>query len=470
MKTKVHTSKLLCQCLALMLCASLKGQNILSVPFNNGFIGNNTANNACSNSVYLSSLGWSNIQFSQNSSATTFVSQGNDIIGFVLITDHNGVEHSIPGFIKWRAPNNPVTSLVFAPSAGSSITLATNGSNGSASYTISSSKYIGLIFNNQTLNIPANGTVSGNAATQGLLDQLNTYLGSFPYLTTPNYTINESAGTVTVTLTLSAASSSTITVMYTTSNVTALSSTDYTSKSGSLSFSPGQLSKTVVFAITTDAIAEATETFSVIFSDAVNASIQDGISTITILDNAPLAAELVSFNVGCNNGVVNFSWSTASEQNSDYFLLVRLSGNGSLEQVAQVESQGNSNELTEYSYASITEREGGVYQLIEFDMDGSSTSYQPVSVQCRSTEEMIYEVYPNPSKGELSLKIDWKRGKETAHVTIHSIQGGVVYDNLLTIMPGVNVHFLNLSNLNPGTYILQAELDSKVVNQRIILE
>jgi hypothetical protein len=125
----------------------LQAQNLITVPFINGFVGDNTANNASNNAYYLSGtggLGWSNIQFAQNSNTNVFVAQGNDIIGMVLITDASGVEHTIDGFIKWRTPsgNSPHT-MVFQPAANATATLATNSFNGSSSYTINSTKYIG---------------------------------------------------------------------------------------------------------------------------------------------------------------------------------------------------------------------------------------------------------------------------------------------------------------------------------------
>ena len=87
----VSTSFLLALIL-LILSGSIYCQNVLSVPFNNGFVGDNTANNVSSNSYYQSDLGWTNIQFAQNSSGSAFVSQGNDIVGMVIITDNNATE------------------------------------------------------------------------------------------------------------------------------------------------------------------------------------------------------------------------------------------------------------------------------------------------------------------------------------------------------------------------------------------
>jgi len=472
MKSNPCILKFLPLCLLLIFCSEARAQYQLSVPFNEGFVGDNTAQNVSSNSIYLTALGWSNIQFSQNSSATTFVAQGNDIIGFVLITDNNGVEHSIPGYVKWRAPSGMVTSLVFSPS--SSVTLATNGSNGGSSYTISASKYVGLIFNNQTLTIPSTGSnagkVSGNAATTGLLDQLNTYLAAFPFLSVPNYSVYESAGKVLVTLSLSASSSNTVSALYTTGDSTALSTSDYTTKTGSVSFAPGELTKTIEFSITSDANVEGTEFFKVTFTDAKNASIQKGMSTVTIWDDSPLGVELMSFNAQCQNGLVSISWATASEHNSDYFALMKLSDSDTWVEIAQVKGQGNTTEFTEYFMEHRSESDLGVYQLIEYDMDGTATEFSPVKVECRSSEEIVYEVYPNPTKGELSLKIDWKRADQTAQVTVLELQGGIVYQNVISVSSGVNVHYMDLSELKSGTYLLQTNLDSKIQTQRVVIQ
>ena len=167
-------------------------QNLVSVPFSNGFVGDSDGTNKAINSFYLTSLGWKNIQFTQNSASFKFIDgiQGNDILGTVLITDNLGFVHSIPGFIRWRAPNGGnITTPVFIPTSGA--TLATNSSNGSASYVITTTKYIGLTYNGDSLTITS-GNVTGNSATTGILTSLNSYLD-----TTVS---SKPAGPVTVTL------------------------------------------------------------------------------------------------------------------------------------------------------------------------------------------------------------------------------------------------------------------------------
>jgi hypothetical protein len=439
----------------------------LSVPFSSGFVGDNTSQNESSNSKYMSTLGWSNFQFVQNSSATTFVSQGNDIVGNVLITDNNGVEHTIPGFIKWRAPSGTVTALVFSPS--STLTLATNGSNGSSTYSISASKYIGLIFNGQSLAIPGNEVVKGNAATQGLLSELNSYLGSFPYLTVPDYTIYESAGKVVVTLTLSAPSSSTITVNFNTSDSTALSTTDYTVRSGSVSFLPGQLSKTIEITITKDLIVESTERLKFTISDAINASIQRGISVITILDDSPLGVQLVLLNANCNDSGVHIYWQTANEHLSDYFVLQGLDEYHDWIDLEEVPAAGESNELLSYEVVLQTSRQVSIFRLIQYDYNGTSTLYGPLSLSCENQQSEI-GLYPNPSNGNFSLYITRTKGLVIGTCSVVSVNGFVLLNQEITLKNGSNIFPIELNGVEPGIYYLRTTIDHKSTVKPVVIQ
>ncbi|MFM8596665.1 MAG: beta strand repeat-containing protein, partial [Flavobacteriales bacterium] len=306
-------------------------QNLITVPFSNGFVGDNGGSNNATNCYYHSGtggLGWTNVQFAQNSTSTIFTAQGNDIIGMVLITDNSGVEHTINGFIKWRSPsgNNPYV-MVFQPSTGTSATLATNSFNGSSTYTITDTKYIGLVFNGNTLTIsPVPGTVTGNAATNGLLDALNAYLATFGKLSVADVTVNEGAGTATITVTLSASSTNTITVVYTTSNGTATAGADYTAATGTLTFAPGQTSRTFTISITDDATVESIETINVTLTDPTNASILDGAGVVSITDNdsntptsnAGADASICAGNTFATSGVSSngtIAWSTSGTGN-----------------------------------------------------------------------------------------------------------------------------------------------------------
>ena len=264
-------------------------QNLITIPFDNGFVGDISGNNKASNSQYLSGtngIGWSQIQFSQNSNSNVFIAQGNDIIGMISLTDFSGNTFHINGFVKWRAPsgNNP-TTLVFEPDATTSANLTTNGFNGSNTYLIDNTKYIGLTFLQEILIIPGSGLVTGNAATNGLLDKLNEYLVSFSSISVQDITVSEGTIFADIIVNLSSPSPDTITVFYELVDDTALDGSDYIISSGTLTFLPGVTVTTILIPIIDDSLNEPTEQFFVNLSLPANASILDSSGIITILDD-----------------------------------------------------------------------------------------------------------------------------------------------------------------------------------------
>lgn len=444
-------------------------QNLLTVPFGNGFVGDNSGNNASSNSVYLSALGWSNIQFAQNTSTTTFVSQGNDIIGMIYITDANGVEHTINGYVKWRAPSGTVTCLVFAPS--NTKVLATNGSNGSSTYTISTSKYVGLIFNGKTLTIASSGSsagqVSGNAATTGLLDELNSYLAVFPSISTSDYSVNESAGSITVFVTLSSVTTSQVKVNYTTSDVTAISGQDYTATSGQLIFNAGQTSLTLTIFLLSDLLTESTESFRLVLSDGINASISKSYATINIQDNPPLPVDLISLNATCLNEGVKIFWSTSSEYNSDYFLVERSEDMKEWRQVGHIQAQGFSNSVVNY-YIDDKEptKETNYYRLAQYDMDGKHKLYDPVAIKCTQSNQELW-LFPNPAKNYFSLGgIDLN--DKPLKIQVRSMEGTLVYDEIVEKF--MSDKTFDIGHLKSGMYLVLINSEDLYFEKRLTVQ
>jgi hypothetical protein len=86
------------------------------------------------------------------------------------------------------------------------------------------------------------------------------------------------------TVTLSNPSQQTVTVKYATQDGTAVANGDYTSTSGTLTFSPNQTVQVITVNVVGDLLNEENETFSVVLSTPSNSSIADGTGTGTIQD------------------------------------------------------------------------------------------------------------------------------------------------------------------------------------------
>src|SRR5262249_58615302 len=79
--------------------------------------------------------------------------------------------------------------------------------------------------------------------------------------------VNENGGSLTVTVTRTNGSDGAVTVDYATSDGTATAGSDYSAKSGTLSFANGEVSKTFVVAILDDTIYEGNETINLTLSN-----------------------------------------------------------------------------------------------------------------------------------------------------------------------------------------------------------
>lgn len=99
---------------------------------------------------------------------------------------------------------------------------------------------------------------------------------------------NSGQPTASFTVILSATSGQAVTVDYSTADQTAGAPSDYSAVSGTLTFAPGETTKTITVPINPDAIDELDETFVANLSNAINATITDSQGSGTITDDDPM--------------------------------------------------------------------------------------------------------------------------------------------------------------------------------------
>ncbi len=104
-------------------------------------------------------------------------------------------------------------------------------------------------------------------------------------LSVNDVTAPEGEGGLAFLVRLDPATTETVTVDYATSDGSARAGADYTATNGTLSFAPGETSKTVTVAVDDDAIEETDETLTLTLSNAPRAEIKDTTATGTIEDD-----------------------------------------------------------------------------------------------------------------------------------------------------------------------------------------
>jgi len=129
------------------------------------------------------------------------------------------------------------------------------------------------------------------------------------------YSVGEGGGSAPITVNLSAASTQTVTVHYATSDGTATAGSDYTAANGTLTFSPGNTSKTFSVSILEDALVEGNETVNLSLTNPSNATLgTPSTAVLTIVDNDaphisvdPMAKNFGSINVSSSSSPQTFT-------------------------------------------------------------------------------------------------------------------------------------------------------------------
>ena len=105
-----------------------------------------------------------------------------------------------------------------------------------------------------------------------------------------SYSVAEGLSAVTVTVTRSGDTSGPASVDYTTSDETATQKSDYEIALGTVSFAPGETSKSVLVLLNSDMYIEGGESFKVMLSNPSGAAIGQPATTVNITDDVPESA------------------------------------------------------------------------------------------------------------------------------------------------------------------------------------
>lgn len=110
------------------------------------------------------------------------------------------------------------------------------------------------------------------------------------------------------------------------------------------------------------------------------------IDDITITENPPISLPITLLYFTAKNAdqYNRIEWSTASEDNNDYFLLEKTKDGTDFSLVCRVNGAGNSSSKLIYEYYDLVVFDGIVYyRLKQVDYDGVETKYDMVSVDNR---------------------------------------------------------------------------------------
>jgi hypothetical protein len=165
-----------------------------------------------------------------------------------------------------------------------------------------------------SFSVPAGGTVTKSHFTVFSPLGISVSIDDVTVTEGNSGTVN---ATFTVSLNRPVPAGATATVDFATADGTATAPADYTATSGTLTFAPGETSKTATVGVNGDAVCELDETFSVNLSNATGATIADGQGQGTIVNDDPCVPSLSVNDVTVaegNSGVTNATFTVSLSQ------------------------------------------------------------------------------------------------------------------------------------------------------------
>jgi|GEM_PF-773779 len=161
---------------------------------------------------------------------------------------------------------------------------------------------------------------------------------------------------------------------------------------------------------------------------------------------------LSSFNAALNQGVVDLSWTTAMESNSDHFSVQRSTNAGeSWNEIGTVAAAGNSNTPLNYSFTDNKPAQGtSEYRLQLVDKDGSFT-YSTVQAVTQGIVTGV-SIYPNPARDYVNITLNGTAG-ESMLIRLFNASGALLQEKNVANAGGTTVP-LAVSSYPEGNYLI----------------
>lgn len=181
----------------------------------------------------------------------------------------------------------------------------------------------------------------------------------------------------------------------------------------------------------------------------------------------PLPVSLLSFDYSTERGAVQLNWTTASEENNDFFTLERSTNGVDFEVINKTYGVGTTVEVQQYAYRDSNPLFGAsYYRLSQTDYDGATAKIGFITVFNSHVTE--FSIYPLPTKqGDVVTVFTGADDSEVLNLSVYSTSGQLVY----TQQGQASTGYLTLNpNFEKGIYIVKLSTGNVVKTTRLVVE
>lgn len=182
----------------------------------------------------------------------------------------------------------------------------------------------------------------------------------------------------------------------------------------------------------------------------------ESVASNVVPDAMTLPVKIINFAATTENNRVKVEWSTASETNSDYFLIEKAGDNGIFSYLARQNSNPENTTTTKnYVTFDIHPFNGtNYYRLTQFDKNGDVSKPEFTSVSFNELLVVNAKAFPNPTQKNINFSLENFEGKSIKTKLIN-LYGQIVHEEEFNTQIGAIQYQLGLKNdLPKGQYIL----------------
>jgi glucose/arabinose dehydrogenase len=191
--------------------------------------------------------------------------------------------------------------------------------------------------------------------------------------------------------------------------------------------------------------------------------------------STPLPLNLISFEVKNDGNYNKLKWTTNNEMGLLNFEIQKSENGKHFETIDKIMANNkNSTELNIYEYIdnrlSISDlKQQYYYRLKMLDIDGSVNFSKIVVVKLVKNEEIILEIYPNPTEMDF-MNFDIYSAKPS-HIfyKVLNLNGKTILSKNRATLAGQNKLQIDVSNITKGMYIFEIGLDNKMFYRKIMV-
>lgn len=180
-----------------------------------------------------------------------------------------------------------------------------------------------------------------------------------------------------------------------------------------------------------------------------------------------LSVELSSFSGFVDEkGKTHLNWSTASEKDNDYFSIEISTDGLHFDRIAEMKGAGNSSQIINYQWTNDNAKPGiSYYRLIQTDINGLQTTFNPISVINNLQDEIL--LVPNPTAGNTNIYFKSEK-EQLVKLEIYDFYGHLVSSSETSIYKGGNTLEIQSDLLNKGSYAIKLKMEEQHFISRFI--